>query len=179
MRYLILFAFVFLPVQSAFAQYSEAPPLPPDQLAFRTRLEADASIVKLICGLMMPIDPKEMYAREATLQQAENNKLRFAFYKAAKRGKTVKAGYTCGADEGGTISEYLLVENGKITRVADFSRDPFGGRRIITWQCTDLALGNFAQTATEGIVFEVLKNTDLKNKVLWLTCKTDTGRLTF
>jgi len=179
MRYLIVFAFVLFAAPSGFSQYGEPRPLPPDQHALRMRLEADRSVVKLTCGLMMPIDPKEMYARAATVQQGENNKLRLAFYKAAKRGKTVKAGYTCGADEGGTVSEYLLVEKGKITRVADFSRDPFGGRRIITWQCTDLALGNFVQTGNRGIVFEVLKDDDLKNKVLWLTCKTDTGRLTF
>lgn len=168
--------FVFAGV-AAFGQYGERPPLPPDELELRTKLENDKSIIKLTCGLLMPIDPKEMYAKEGTLRQAENTRLRLKFFKAVERHESVGLGYTCGADEGGTISKYLVSKRGKLTFVDDYSRDPFGGLRLMKYNCADLSMGHYVIREGKGIVFEEFGKRDDKGKVVFLTCtSTDRAR---
>ena len=154
-------------------QARERPPLPADELELRTRLEADKSVVKITCGLLLPIDPKEMYAAEATKRQAENTRVKLAFYKAAKDGKTFRAGYDCGTDEGGTIRKYLLSEYGKLTFVDDYSRDPFGGLRIRYGPCEDLRLGHYVVKENKEIVFETFDERETAGKIVFLQCTSE------
>jgi hypothetical protein len=73
----------------------------------------------------------------------------------------------------------MLAMGGKLTSIADFSRDRFGGRRFLKWECNDLRLGNFVNKPNDGIVFEDLDDGDVKGKVLWLSCRTPDRRVTF
>ena len=174
----ISFALILLFAGSlAFAQFGENPPLPPDELALRTRLESDKSVIKLTCGLMMPIGPKEMYAKEASVQQSENTRLRRKFLKAVQKLDSLTIAYTCGTDEGGTISRYLISEKGKLTFVDDYSRDPFGGLRLTKYDCSELRMGHYLTREGKGIVFEEFDEPESGGRVIFLTCtSTNPGR---
>jgi len=155
---------------TAFAQTSERAQLPADELELRTQLESDKSMIQLTCGLLMPIDPKEMYAKEGTVQQAENTRLRRKFFEAVTKYDSIRAAYTCGTDEGGTIKKYLLSERGKLTSVDDYSRDPFGGLRITLYDCWNLAMGHYITNEEKEIVFEEFGAHDADGKVVFLSC---------
>jgi hypothetical protein len=154
-------------------------PATPEQLKLRDQLESMSSIVQLTCGLMMPVEPGEMYAAESKTRQADNNKYRLEFYKTANRGGSAKLSYRCGADEGGTIAFYMLSMNGKLTSVADYTRDRFGGNQFHKCECTDLRLGHFVKRPEGDITFEILNDDDLKGKVLWLSCRAADRLITF
>ena len=179
MTELLVFLALLAAAPGCFGQGTERPKLPTEEIELRTRLEADPSMVHLTCGLMIPIDPKEMYAATGTVQQAQNTRLRLAFYKAALENRTMRVSYDCGTDEGGIIKYYLLSEKGKLAHVADFSRDPFGGLRMLINQCSDLKLGQYVSTADRGIVYEHFDLKDANGKVAWLSCRSENTLHTF
>ena len=178
MRSAILLFTLFAAATVSFAQSNKRSSITPDQLALRDRLESMSSIIQLKCGLTLPILPGEIYEADARKQQADNSKYRLEFYKAAKSGRPAKLSYTCTTDEGTIARDYLLAAEGKITRIADFSRDYFGGNSFIVWECSDLSLGHFVVKPNKEIVYQTLNETDIKNKVLVLSCQTPEGRAT-
>ncbi len=101
--------------------------LPADERKLRDELEQDKSFLQAACTLafMVDLNPKYLPARN------ENNRIRLSLYEAARSGKgIVKAKQVCPTDEGDKIVYYLIVEQGKIKLVEDYSRDPFGGLRV-------------------------------------------------
>jgi len=179
MRHLFLVLIALSSAVSSSAQNDPAPKLPPEQQQLRDRLESMSSIVQLTCGLMMPILPGEIYESDGRKRQMDNSKYRLSFYRTAIHGGTAKLSYICSTDEGHMTRDYLLAQNGKYTRIADFSRDPFGGNRFITWECTDLRLAHHVKKPDGEIVIELLKETEIRGKVLWLSCNTNEGRIAF
>ena len=114
--------------------------LPADERKLRDDLKQDKSLVQVACVItfMVDLDPKYLKARN------ENNRIKLSLYKAALSGKgIVKAKQYCGTDEGGTIVYYLIVEQGKIKIVEDYSRDPYGGLRVLSNTCKKLVLGSY------------------------------------
>lgn len=172
----ILFLSLFLfSAFVSFAQEVDKPaPLSPEELKLRAELETDKSFQEIGCGLYQLPDLKHPNAQlELKLQKAAT-RVRLEIYRASlKRSKTVKAKFICGADEGGTVSFYLIVERrGKITYIRDSSRDPFGGLRVTGYACDKLIAGHFVPVKIGlGLDFVPLAEKDFKNKIIILKCQ--------
>ncbi len=114
--------------------------LPADERKLRDELEQEKSFLQAACTLtfMVDLDPKYLHARN------ENNRIRLSLYEAARSGKgVVKAKQICPTEEGDNFVIYLIVEQGKIKYVEDYSRDPFSSMRVRSYTCSNLVLGSY------------------------------------
>lgn len=126
----LLIIFVF-PV---FAQNTEVSKPSSDDLRLRIELESDSSIV-LIGGNI---------STESQKKEAVKNRIKL--YRASKKkNKTIKVKLFVHSKEGNESVRYLIVQNGRVTFIGDYSRDPFGGLRIVTRNCDEVMIGHFVR----------------------------------
>lgn len=156
--------------------------LSPEQLKLRTELESDSSIIKTACGLFTEIDLKQSSAQQELEVQKEAIKVRKTLFKASKtNNETIKAKIFCSTDEGGTVVYYLIIDKGKIKYICDYSRDPFGGFTINSYDCEKFLIGYFIPNKEKmGLEFIPFKeNENIGNKIAVLKCQSGNRDLFF
>ena len=162
-RYLIGFAALLALLLGVFCQVNAQEKvdgnLPANERELRDKLEQDKSVLRIIY----------------TGKYSEDNRVRLSLYEAARSGEgVVKAKIVSPTDEGTEIVYYLIVQEGIISLVEDFSRDPFGSLRVHSYTCGSLMLGS--NELREGkVTFEPIpdgKIASVKNKTTFsLQCK--------
>ena len=170
----LLLAFQFGVCCQANGQTKVDNKLPADERKLRDELEQDTSFLKVACVItfMVDLDPKSLQARD------ENNRIKLSLYEAARSGKgVVKVKQFCGGDN----VYYLVVEQGKIKLVEDYSRDRFGGLRVHSYTCSKLVLGSYE--LVEGnryVTFQPIADENIanaKNKVTFsLQCEIENDK---
>lgn len=172
MKNILFLSFLMLLSFPVFAQKDAAGEiLPPDKLELRTKLESDKSILELDCGRKQSLEALK-----------ENSRIKLILYRASLRDdKTAKAKWRCSSLEATPMVGYLLVENGKISYIADFSRDEFGGYKFEKYDCNKLTIGTYGLNDKRSTyVFTPLDNADLEGKTnLGLQCTTENREFVF
>lgn len=159
----LMIIFVF-PV---FAQNEEMRKPSPNDLRLRTELESDSSIV-LIGGKTF-----------TESQQKEAIKMRVKLYRASKKkNKTIKAKSFVHSTEGDMIVHYLIIEDGKAAFIGDYSRDPFGGLRIVIHNCDEVMIGHFVRDEpNKDASFKPLNEKNIGK--IWPVLQCRSGQQTF
>lgn len=168
---LLIFSWQFVDVRQVKAQRMRSIPLSEEELKLREELEQDTSIIQIPCRLPYRENPDQKYLEMRKLI----NETKLSLYKAAssKEG-IVKAKKICNSIEGKKYPFYLLVNKGKITFIADSSRDPlYSTGRIHSITCDSLMLGKNVEIGkAPGIEFQSVTET-VKDKVTFmLRCET-------
>jgi hypothetical protein len=111
-----------------------------DERKLSDELEQDKSFLQVGCTLTFTEEfgPNYLEARD------EDNRIRLSLYAAVRSRKgIVKAKQICPKREGDTFVDYLIVEQGEIKLVKDYSRGSFGSLRVYSYTCGKLVLGSF------------------------------------
>jgi len=164
---------------SVFAQKNATTNLPPDELKLRTDLESDKTILTMGCGLFTELDLNHPYAKQSLELQKQAIEIRRNLYSASQdNNKTIKVKTFCGTDEGDTVVYYLIVEKGKVRYIGDYSRDPFGGLRVNSYDCDKLSIGYFVRSE-KGLEFTPLKDKIDDKKIPVLQCRSENRNFIF
>lgn len=134
---LLIFGWQFVDAYQVKAQRMPTNPLSEEERKLHDELEQDSSITQISCK---EENPNLIFfgARKFS------NQVKMALHKAsASNDSVVKARKLCSTKEGTIIASYLLVNKGKITFIADYSRDGFSSGRILSETCDSLALGSY------------------------------------
>jgi len=141
-----------------------------EERRLRDELEEDTSILKMDC---VPFSALEARNAKELAARSLNNRIRLALYDAARSGMgVVKAQRRCGTDEGDPVVSYMIVEQGKIKFVDDYSRDSFSSRRVYAKTCDKLVLGLFVENKDKReIVFRRLTDESKDKVAMILKCE--------
>jgi hypothetical protein len=167
---------------SIFGQQTTVSNLSSEQLKLRNDLENDSSIIKIGCGLFTETDLNTSNSKQGLKLQKQTIKIRKKIFDASKNSdKTVKAKSFCGTVEAGVIVHYLLVDKGKIRYISDYSRDPFSGLNIKTYDCEKVLIGYFVSNEEKmKLEFISFKQDESRNnKIPVLQCQSENKELFF
>ncbi|MBI4004455.1 MAG: hypothetical protein HY353_05475 [Candidatus Omnitrophica bacterium] len=99
-------------------------PLPPEEQVLREQLEADTSF-QILLPLQQTVEESLEAGDTAVLDVvAKNNAIREALFDAfATRKGSARAKISSYGIEGGRVTDYMIIEDGRVTVVYDASRD--------------------------------------------------------
>lgn len=112
-------------------------PLPQEERKLRDELEQDSSITQIPCFRAFNEETKDQKLLEA---RKANNQVKLSLYNAASNKRVMKAKKLCSTLEGTIIASYLLINEGKISMIVDYSRDGFSSGRVYSDTCSNLTL---------------------------------------
>ncbi len=113
----------------------------PEDKALINTLEMDKSFTEIECVALSMLKPRN---EKDEVVRKKNNAVKESLFRAASSGTgIVKLKKRCHTDEGAPVVDYLIAEEGKITFVRDYSRDPFGTPSVHSFKVEKVKPGYF------------------------------------